>query len=326
MFAVPTRPASLRPEESAAATDSIAARRKTHLEPVIPDTTTTDVASSSTTEAVRARTSSALKLPKTTFERVREIVDGSRQMNGPASPAVIADQIDKTAKGQNWSDRWSTVQSLGFIAKTSAGKYDISDLGRRFLGEDDADARKAAQEALMRTGFGPLIERFGTGTPNTRAMTNVLASEYGVPQAAAGKSAALLVAMATECGLVVDGRMKPAEIERAQEAAGDQAASRLDPSAAPKPTPSQTAAAKPAKSASASTPSASLPPPAPPAAPTHNTPPAGSTPASASNGGGAPAVPFGLGPTVVLNVDATKLTAAEIGEIVRVLRKAAADS
>ena len=45
------------------------------------------------------RTSGALKLPKVTFEKVREIVDGSQQMNGPASPAVIADQINRTAKG-----------------------------------------------------------------------------------------------------------------------------------------------------------------------------------------------------------------------------------
>jgi hypothetical protein len=291
------------------------------------NTDTTDTANNSTTEAGRQRTSSALKLPKTTFERVREIVDGSRQMSGPASPAVIADLIGKTAKGQYWSDRWSTVQSLGFIAKTSVGKHDITDLGRRFLSEDETEVRSAAQEALIRTGFGPLIKRFGTGAPNTKAMTNVLASDYGVPQTAASKAAELLVTMATECGLIVDGRMKPAEIERAEEAAGDQAAVPPDPSAASKPGSAKLAAPKSApaaaKPAGASTPSASTPPPANPAPATA---PAGSTPAPASNGGGATPVPFGLGPTVVLNVDATKLTAAELGELVRELRKAAGSS
>lgn len=290
------------------------------------NTDITDAANDSTTETVRARTSSALKLPKTTFERVREIVDGSRQMNGPASPAVIADLIGKTAKGQNWSDRWSTVQSLGFIAK-SGGKYDITDLGRRFLGDDEEDTKRAMQEALMRTGFGPLIKRFGTGAPNTKAMRNVLAHDYNVPEPAAGKAAELLVTMATECGLIVDGRMKPAEIERAEEAAGDQAATPPDPSAASKPQPAKPAAPKAApaaaKPANASTPSASA---STPASPAPAMPPAGSTPAPASNGGGATSVPFGLGPTVVLNVDATKLTAAEIGEIVRELRKAASSS
>ena len=45
-----------------------------------------------------------------------------------------------------------------------------------------------------------------------------------------------------------------------------------------------------------------------------------------SRGGDATPVPFGLGPTVVLNMDATKLTATEIGEIVCELRKAAGSS
>lgn len=45
-----------------------------------------------------------------------------------------------------------------------------------------------------------------------------------------------------------------------------------------------------------------------------------------SRGGDATPVPFGLGPTVVLNMDATKLTAKEIGEIVCELRKAAGSS
>lgn len=268
------------------------------------------------------RTSAALKLPKVTFEKVREIVDGSRQMNGPASPAVIADQINRTAKGQGWSDRWSTVRFLGFIEKTESGKYDVTELGRRFLGEDDETSTRAAQEALMRTGFGPLIKRFNSGAPNTKAMANVLLGDYSVPEAAAGKAADLLVEMATECKLIVDGRMKPAEIERAEAAAGDQAATLPDPSAAPKPsarpaTP-KPASPKPAPAAAAAKPAGSTS-----ATRVDPAPPVGSTPAPASNGGGATPDPFGLGPTVVLNVDATKLTAAEIGEIVRELRKAA---
>lgn len=274
------------------------------------------------------RTSAALKLPKVTFAKVREIVDGSRQMNGPASPAVIADQINRTAKGQGWSDRWSTVRFLGFIAKIENGKYDVTDLGRHFLGEDEDKSTRAAQEGLMRTGFGPLIKRFNTGVPNVKAMTNVLMSDYGVPAAAAGKAADLLVEMATECKLIVEGRMKPAEIERAEAAAGDQAATPPDPSAAPKPSPAKPAAPKPATSkpaaAAAARPTDSTSAPPVGAAPT--TPPGGSTPAPASDGGGATPVPFGLGPTVVLNVDATKLTAAEIGEIVRELRKVAGSS
>jgi hypothetical protein len=233
-------------------------------------------------DSSRPRTSAALKLPKVTFEKVREIVDGSRQMNGPASPAVIADQIDRTAKGQTWSDRWSTVQSLGFIEKTGTGKFDVTDLGGRFRGEDAEEATKAAQEALMRTGFDPLIKRFSSGAPNVKAMTNVLASDYGVPEAAAGKAADLLVEMATECKLIVDGRMKPAEIERAETAAGDAAAAApsaggMKPAApkraTPKPvTPKHPSAPQPA--AAAATPAA--------------------TPAPAPDGGGASPVPSAL--------------------------------
>lgn len=268
-------------------------------------------------DASRQRTPRALRLPKVNFEKVRTIVEGSMQMSGSASAAVIADQIGRAAKGQAWTDRWSTVRYLGFITKTAEGKYDISDLGRRFLSEDEEDRARAAQEALMRTSFGPLIKRFGTGSPNIKAMTNLFITDYNVPETTSGKAAELLVEMSSECRLVVDGRFKPAEIERAQEAAGDDAAappvagggnSRSGSQAVAKPgTPSPVVKPKPVTVA-----------PAPAATRASS--------ASASTGGDATSVPFGLSPTVVLNVDATKLTAAEIAEIVRELRKPAASS
>lgn len=267
------------------------------------------------------RTSASLKLPKVTFEKVREIVDGSRQLNGPASPAVIADQINRTAKGQGWSDRWSTVRFLGLVEKTEKGKFDLSDLGRRFIGHDEEDATKAAQEALMRTGFGPLIKRFNSGTPNIRAITNVLMSDYGVHEAAASKAAELLVAMATECKLIVDGRMKPAEIERAEAAAGEAAVAPPDSAEAPRRRPRPAAPEQPA----AGTPAASEAPP-PVSDRAMASAAKGSSSTASPDGGGATPIPFGAGPTVVLNVDATKLTAAEIGEIVRELRKGAGSS
>ena len=51
------------------------------------------------------RTSAALRLPKVSFEKVRELVDASLQLSGSASAAVIADQMGRAAKGQAWSDR-----------------------------------------------------------------------------------------------------------------------------------------------------------------------------------------------------------------------------
>jgi hypothetical protein len=66
----------------------------------------------------------------------------------------------------------------------------------------------------MHTGFRPLLERFNTGTPSATAIGSVL-RELGVPEATAGRSAALLIEMATECGLIVEGRFKPAAIEAA---------------------------------------------------------------------------------------------------------------
>lgn len=262
-------------------------------------------------------TAPSLRLPKAGFGKVREIVDGSRQMSGSASAAVIADQIGRTAKGQAWTDRWGTVQYLGFVAKTETGKYDITDLGRRFLDENEEDAARAAQEALMRTGFGPLIKRFGTGAPNVKAITNVLVSDCGVPEAAATKAAELLVEMATESRLVVDGRFKPAEIERAVEATGEDIA--MPPAAGG----TKPSSVTPATSKPPVTPKSTVPAPKPASTSTASTP-ARSTPAP--NGGGAAPVPFDLGPTVILNIDATRLTATEIAEIVRELRKQAASS
>jgi hypothetical protein len=255
-------------------------------------------------------------LPKVRFERVREIVEASLQLSGSASAAVIADQMGRTAKGQAWSEQWGTVQFLGFIEKTADGKYNVTELGRRFVGQDVDDAAKAAQEGLMRSGFGPLINRFGTGTPNLRAIANVLLSDYNVPEAAARRAAELLAEMAGECRLVVDGRFKPAEIERAQEAAGA-AASALPQSPAPKPTPPKHGAAPRSAAAPHASQSqdsmAARPGPAPEYAPHGRS-------GLAPDGGAAP-IPFGLGPIVVLNIDATKLTGLELTEIIREVRK-----
>ena len=225
--------------------------------------------------------------------------------------------MGRTAKGQAWSDQWGTVQFLRFIEKTADGKYDVTDLGRRFVGDDNDDATKAAQEGLMRSGFGALINRFGTGTPNARAIANVLLSDYSVPEAAARRAAELLVEMAGECRLVVDGRFKPAEIERAREAVGPTP----PPSAAPKSSGPKHAAPKSAAAPHASKPRDRIP--GRPATGPEDAP--DRTLSLAPDGGGAP-IPFGLGPIVVLNIDATKLTVAELADIVRELRTSSASS
>lgn len=266
--------------------------------------------------SLQRNTAPSLRLPKATLKKVRQIVDGSVQLLGPASAAVIADQIGRTAKGQGWTDQWSTVRFLGFIEKTEGSKYNVTERGRRFLSEDDEESRQAAQEGLMLTGFGPLIRRFGTGTPNLKAISNVLISDYSVPEAAAGKAALLLVEMATECRLVVDGRFKPADIERAEDASG--AAVAPSPASASSPSSNPPKSVKPKSVVTPPKPAAPTPP-ARATAPIHLS-------GSASEGGGAVPVPFGLGPTVVLNVDATKLTALEIAEIVRELQRRAISS
>lgn len=159
----------------------------------------------------------SLRLPKVTFVKVRAVVAAAQELRGPATAAVVADQIKRAAKGQAWSDLWSTAQYLGFIEKTGDGRFDVTPLGLRFLESEGEDSERAAREALMHTGFRPILERFNTGTPSVTAIANVL-REHGVPEAGAGGAAALLVEMATECGLVVDGRFKPAAIEEAASA------------------------------------------------------------------------------------------------------------
>jgi hypothetical protein len=144
-----------------------------------------------------------------------------------------------------------------------------------------------------------LINRFGTGTPNVKAMAGVLVDDQGVPENAGERVAKLLVDMATEAELIVDDRWSVAAIEQAVERVGEIA---VVPAAKPgKPKPA--GEANPQRSQTRSR--------------RFERKPETKKTEEHAGGGEADGRPFGV--SVVLQVDATKLSAPEIKEIAREL-------
>jgi hypothetical protein len=251
----------------------------------IADTTPT------TDTPVRQVTKRGQKLPRITLADVRPVVQTLADLNGPASNKLVAGQLRMSADGGQFKTLWGAAGFYGFRQKIADGKFELTDRGQAFVSGDHEAVRRAAREAVMSTGFGPVVNRFSTSPPNQHAIAGVLHEQCEVPENQAEKLAETLIAAATEADLITDGRFDVAAIEETMASVETIAVS--SPPKAP------TGAARRSPSTSRSR--------APdPVAPER------ARPRSERSG------PFGE-VSVVIQIDATKLTPQEIKEVVREL-------
>lgn len=245
------------------------------------------------------------ELPSTPPSGTKRVVTTLAELAGPASRERIAGRLNAQLTGR-LAAAIASALVYGFMEVREDGKVELTERGRAFIG-DDAEASKQAQgEAIMSTGLAATINRLRTHKVDEDIISARLQDDLGLAEGTANERAKTLAKAAADAGLAVDGRFNTDAIEDTIEAVGEPKA---PTSAAPTQTP------KPKATATRT--------PAPTAKETTN----GGDRTSAEEGGGQPPAPFPQAATaplqIVLQIDASKLGAEEIGAIVRELRASA---
>lgn len=247
----------------------------------------------------KTRTPRGRKLPTCSPNDLRPLLEALTSFGGPISKARLAKQTGTTVASSGFKSRLGTAGYYGFLTQES-GNVEITGRGERFLSDDGIASRKAAQEAVMSTGFAPVIQRQTTRAANANAIAGLLADTAGVPEKRADGTAQELVDVCTETGLIDSGHFDPEAIESAMSAVGEITVTPAKPPAQHSSQPDTPKASVNRGKVQGSTvkpnPKVEVKEPTSPFAPI----------------------------SVVIQIDAAKLTASEIKEIVRELGRPAA--
>lgn len=258
----------------------------------------------------RHKVSRNAKLPQHGFSAIRPQVATLAELAAPSSKERIAEQLGVAAKGR-FLGKLAAAGYYGFVERVG-DKYQVTDRGRAFLSSNSDESRRAMREGTMSTNFGSIIHLLRSQEPKDSVVAARLQDDQDVPAGSAPAVAKTLIAVATEAGLVGEnGRFSSSAIEDTTEALGSLpepspvTPTRKPQTPTPKPKPKQDKLetkpnGKPAESTRTEL---------------------GSPSSSKLRNAGGQNDPLGAAPVqVVVNVDASKLSAREIAELVRALR------
>lgn len=239
-------------------------------------------------------------VPSTPPSGTKRVVTALADLAGPASRERVAGRLRAQLTGR-LAAAIASALLYGFMEVDENEKLVMTGRGHAFIG-DDADASTQAQrDAIMSTGFAAVVKRLRTHKADEEVIAARLQEDLGLAEGTANERAKCLAKAAAEAALAVDGRFDAEAIEVTLEKVGEPA----------------TPAAGGTRSVEKHEPTRAKAPLTSPKAPTTDG-------GSAKEGGTPPPVPFAQAATaplqMVLHIDASKLTAAEIGEIVRELR------
>jgi hypothetical protein len=227
---------------------------------------------------------------------------------GPASSARLAGRLGVQLTGRVATELASAKQ-YGFIAIDESDKLIVTPRGETFINGDEAASIRAAQDGVMTTSFAPIIKKLMTRQADASIVEVRFQEDQGVTEGPAKNRAAILVKAAEEARLIADGRFDAEAIEETIERVGE--VSLDEAKAAPKPKPRaatpKTTDAKPevkTPKSQAETLKREVP--------------------KTEEGGG----PFVRAPSmqVILQIDASKLTADEILTIANKLKEVGAST
>ncbi len=242
-----------------------------------------------------------LELPAATPQAAKRVVTTLAALAGPANRERIASRLEVKLAGRLIS-AIVAAQLYGFIEENDEGKLVMSDRGYALIGDEEDAAAKAEQHGIMATGFGATIKQMRTHKADVEIVAVRLADDRGLSEGSANERAKVLVKAATDAGLIVNERFNAEVIEDALEAVGEPRAPRVTVKATSK----RGAPKAPARQKAVED---------------------GNGGIATEKEGGAEMEPTGpfvraaAAPLqVVLQVDATKLDASKIGEIIQELR------
>jgi hypothetical protein len=251
-------------------------------------------------EQARRRTPFSAKLPQVSLDDALEPVRALSELGAPATPHVIAQHLG-TSYGTDarFRTRLGAAGYYGLIKKQQ-DKRALTERGSVITGSNGGDATRARREAVISTSFGPLIHSLRGRPVNESAIALRLQSDYSAPEASARRLAGALIDAATQAGLVADGRFDAVAIE--------EVASAL-------PTPPEAAAAPTNGNGQAGRERTAAPRRATASQTRQDRQAEQSQPEVEQR---RPFVPGGV--QIIVKVDASKLSAQEIAELVRALQ------
>jgi hypothetical protein len=229
---------------------------------------------------------------------LRPVLEALQSFGGPISKARLASHIGTTRTSSIFKSRLGAAGYYGFITTGAEFNVAITPRGEALLSSDAKAAQAAAREGIMVSGFGAVVRRLVTRDAKETVVATVLADTTDMPEKASETVARILIAACTDSGLITAGRFDAGPIESAMSTVGEISARRQPAT--------RNAAQKEKRSATrAKSPLASVPAAAEPRR-------AEVTQAADQSS------PFG-GVGVVLQIDASKLSAKEIKELIREL-------
>jgi hypothetical protein len=245
----------------------------------------------------REHTPRSVQMPAASPQETLSVVEELAQLAGPASRQRLASRMNVSNTGW-FASRVGAAITYGFFA-TENDKLVVTPRGEALLAEDD-QAVSAMRQAVMSCGFASVISRLATRRADIEVVALRMEEDLGLKPAPALKRAKVLVKAAEEAQLVSGDKFDAGAIEDAIAEVGE----------IPLPEPRQAPKREVKPRVAAEKPPA-------PTKPTENAPAARRQEAgSAPLGGAAPL-------QVTLQIDASKLSAQEIGKLIEQLRQPA---
>jgi hypothetical protein len=152
------------------------------------------------------------RLPSTAPAGVRPFVAAVAEIAGAVSRDRLASHLRMQKTGA-FSRAIGSALLYGFLDTDSEKRLVITERGSAFVGSDAEAAKRAEREGLASTGFGLVIRKLSTRAASEAVIALRLQEDLHVPEGPARDRAALLVAGATDAGLVVNGNFDGGVLE-----------------------------------------------------------------------------------------------------------------
>jgi hypothetical protein len=184
------------------------------------------------------RTPRSAQLPANAPKATKRIVQALSELAGPASSARLASRLGVQLTGRVATEL-ASAKLYGFIAPDVDDKLIVSERGEAFIGDDEAAAIEAARDGVMSTGFAPIIKKLVTRQADASIVAVRFEEDRGLNAGPAKNRAAILVKASEETKLIAAGRFDAAAIEdtigRVGEVTQDEAPPKPKPQAAKAP-------------------------------------------------------------------------------------------
>ncbi len=159
----------------------------------------------------RKRSPRGARLPQMPLNHVVPIAQAIRELAAPSTPQRIAQRLGVSPSSGPFRSRLGAAGYYGLI-RSHGDRRELTELGERVLGSDD-DGEHARREAVMSTGFSPILNALRGREANEGIVQARLQDDFGVPASASQQIARALIESAEQSQLIVSGRFDAGAIE-----------------------------------------------------------------------------------------------------------------